>query len=33
MEKIYWGVLGTAGIAKGQTIPGMLEADKCVFYL
>ena len=26
MEKIKWAVLGTAGIAKGQTIPGMLQA-------
>lgn len=32
MEKIYWGVLGTAGIAKGQTIPGMLEAENCCLY-
>lgn len=29
MEKIKWGVLGTAGIAQGQTIPGMLEAENC----
>ncbi len=32
MEKVYWGVLGTAGIAKGQTIPGMLEAENCCLY-
>ena len=32
MRKIHWGVLGTAGIAKGQTIPGMLEAENCHLY-
>ena len=32
MEKVRWGVLGTAGIAKGQTIPGMLEAENCALY-
>lgn len=32
MEKVNWGVLGTAGIAKGQTIPGMLKADNCRLY-
>lgn len=32
MKKINWGVLGTAGIAKGQTIPGMLLADNCNLY-
>ena len=32
MRKINWGVLGTAGIAKGQTIPGMLEAANCHLY-
>ena len=32
MRKIKWGVLGTAGIAKGQTIPGMKEADNCELY-
>lgn len=32
MEKVNWGVLGTAGIAKGQTIPGMLEAENCNLY-
>ena len=30
MEKIRWGVLGTADIARWQTIPGMREADSCV---
>ncbi|MBR4981832.1 MAG: Gfo/Idh/MocA family oxidoreductase [Lachnospiraceae bacterium] len=32
MRKIKWGVLGTAGIAKGQTIPGMKEAENCELY-
>ena len=32
MRKIKWGVLGTAGIAKGQTIPGMKEATNCELY-
>lgn len=32
MRKIKWGVLGTAGIAKGQTIPGMVEAENCELY-
>lgn len=32
MEKVTWGVLGTAGIAKGQTIPGMMEAENCELY-
>ena len=32
MRKIKWGVLGTAGIAKGQTIPGMKEAANCELY-
>lgn len=26
---INWGVIGTAGIAKGQTIPGMMQAENC----
>ncbi len=29
MNKIKWGVLGTAGIAKGCTIPGMQQAENC----
>lgn len=29
MEKIRWGVMGTAGIAKNCTIPGMLLAENC----
>ncbi|MBR5597118.1 MAG: Gfo/Idh/MocA family oxidoreductase [Lachnospiraceae bacterium] len=32
MSKIKWGVLGTAGIAKNQTIPGMKEANNCELY-
>ena len=32
MRKIKWGVLGTAGIAKGQTIPGMVHAENCELY-
>ena len=32
MEKVRWGVLGTAGIAKGQTIPGMKQAQNCELY-
>lgn len=32
MRKIKWGVLGTAGIAKSQTIPGMQEAENCELY-
>jgi predicted dehydrogenase len=31
-RKIKWGVLGTAGIARGCTIPGMKEADNCELY-
>jgi predicted dehydrogenase len=32
MKKINWGVIGTAGIAKGCTIPGMLQAENCNLY-
>lgn len=32
MKKIKWGVLGTAGIARGCTIPGMQLADNCELY-
>jgi len=32
MRKINWGVLGTAGIARGQTIPGMVQAENCNLY-
>ena len=29
---VKWGVLGTVGIARGCTIPGMIEADNCELY-
>ena len=29
---VKWGVLGTANIAKGCTIPGMKEAKNCELY-
>lgn len=32
MKKINWGVLGTAGIARGCTIPGMQLARNCNLY-
>lgn len=32
MRKINWGVLGTAGIAYKETIPGMKIADNCNLY-
>mgnify|MGYP002627190277 CR=1 FL=1 len=32
MRKVRWGVLGTADIARGQTIPGMLLAENCQLY-
>lgn len=32
MSKINWGVLGTADIAKGCTIPGMQQAENCNLY-
>lgn len=32
MKKVNWGVLGTAGIAKGHTIPGMQLAENCNLY-
>ncbi len=32
MRNINWGVIGTAGIAKGQTIPGMQLAGNCHLY-
>lgn len=32
MTKVNWGVLGTADIARGCTIPGMLEAENCHLY-
>lgn len=32
MEKVKWGVLGTADIARGQTIPGMQMAEHAELY-
>lgn len=32
MRKITWGVLGTAGIARGCTIPGMQLSENCRMY-
>ena len=32
MENIKWGVLGTADIAWGQTIPAMKTAENCALY-
>ena len=32
MRKINWGVLGTANIARGQTIPGMQQAENCALH-
>lgn len=32
MRKVTWGVLGTAHIAKGHTIPGMQKAENCRLY-
>lgn len=32
MEMVRWGVLGTAGIARGCTIPGMNKAEHCRLY-
>ena len=32
MRKVTWGVIGTAGIAEGQTIPGMQQAENCRMY-
>ena len=32
MEKIRWGILGTANIARYATIPGMKKAEHCELY-
>lgn len=32
MRKVTWGVLGTAHIARGHTIPGMQKAENCRLY-
>ena len=31
-KKVKWGVLGTAGIARGCTIPGMQKAEGCELF-
>ena len=31
-QPVKWGVLGTAGIAVGCTIPGMQKAEGCELY-
>lgn len=31
-EKIRWGVMGTAGIAAGCTIPAMQKTEDCILY-
>jgi len=31
-KKVAWGVLGTAGIARGCTIPGMKRTENCRLY-
>lgn len=30
--KVKWGVIGTSGIAKSCSIPGMQTADNCELY-
>ena len=32
MEKIKWGILGTANIARWATIPGIKQADNAILY-
>lgn len=32
MKKVKWGILGTAGIARNFTVPGMKQADNCELY-
>ena len=31
-NKVTWGILGTANIARWGMIPGMKQADNCVLY-
>ena len=31
-KKVKWGIISCAGIAEGQTIPGLLEADNAELY-
>ncbi|MCR5431324.1 MAG: Gfo/Idh/MocA family oxidoreductase [Lachnospiraceae bacterium] len=32
MQKVKWGILGTANIARGCTIPGMKQVETCELY-
>ena len=32
MDRVKWGILGTANIARGCTIPGMKQAQNCELY-
>ena len=32
MQMVNWGILGTANIARGCTIPGMKQAERCRLY-
>ncbi|MBO4399049.1 MAG: Gfo/Idh/MocA family oxidoreductase, partial [Lachnospiraceae bacterium] len=32
MEKVKWGILGTANVARWGTIPGMKKAEHCELY-
>ena len=32
MQKIKWGILGTANIARYATIPGLKKAEHCQLY-
>ena len=32
MEKVNWGIMGTANIARWCTIPGMKQAENCRLY-
>ena len=32
MQKVKWGILGTANIARWATIPGMKQSEFCEMY-
>ncbi len=32
MDKVKWGILGTAGIARGCTIPGLKKSESSELY-
>lgn len=32
MERVKWGVMGTAFICRRSTLPGMLQAENCELY-